>query len=108
MAALIGSHGAARFGGPGLPRPAAVIMAYMGHADIFVSEPPTFAVVGERDGISPPASMQRRVDALQRLGIPTAFRVYPRIGHGFGLGIGTSADGWIGEAIAFWKLHVPR
>jgi acetyl esterase/lipase len=108
MAALIASHGAARFGGPDLPRPATVVMAYTGHADIAASEPPTFAFVGERDGISPPASMQRRIDALRRLGAPTTFRVFPRVGHGFGLGIGTSAEGWVGDAIAFWRSHIPR
>ena len=68
MAAAVGSHGAQRFGGPDLPRPAAVVMAYTAHADMAADEPPTFAVVGVEDGISPPASMRRRVDALTRAG----------------------------------------
>ncbi|MCU4178509.1 alpha/beta hydrolase [Bosea sp. BH3] len=107
MAAFIGSHGAARFGGPDLPRPAVVVTAYTAHSDVGESEPPTFAVVGSRDGIAPPASMERRVDALRRLGTEVDYRVYPGVGHGFGLGIGTSAEGWIREAIQFWRRQ-PR
>ncbi|HEV7335075.1 MAG TPA: alpha/beta hydrolase [Bosea sp. (in: a-proteobacteria)] len=105
MAALIGSHGAARFGGPDVPRPAAVIMAYTAHADIGTVEPATFAVVGARDGIAPPESMERRIAILRSMGAETDYRVYPDVAHGFGPGIGTSAEGWIGEAIRFWQLQ---
>jgi hypothetical protein len=41
MAAAIGSHGVARFGGGELPRPAAVVMAYTGHVEVASDEPPT-------------------------------------------------------------------
>jgi acetyl esterase/lipase len=108
MAASIGSHGAARFGGADLAKPSAVVMAYTAHADLSSSEPPTFVVVGERDGISPPAAMERRVDALRRAGTEVNYRKYPGVGHGFGLGIGTSAEGWIEEAIRFWRGHQSR
>lgn len=108
MAASIGSHGARRFGGPDLPRPATVVMAYTAHADVGGSEPPTFALVGEQDGISPPSAMRRRVDALRGAGAAVDYRVYSRVGHGFGLGVGTSAEGWIDEAIQFWARHQPR
>jgi len=107
MAAFIGSHGTAQFGGRDLPRPAAVVTAYTAHSDIGKSEPPTFAVVGARDAIAPPASMERRVEALRRLGTEVDYRVYPGIGHGFGLGIGTRAEGWISEAVQFWQRQ-PR
>jgi acetyl esterase/lipase len=70
MAAAIGSYGTAQFGEPELPHPAAVIMAYTGHADYSSNEPPTFVVVGERDGIAPPAAMERRVAALRSIGTP--------------------------------------
>lgn len=53
MAAAIGSHGTARFGGPALPKPSAVVMAYTAHSDLAAEEPATFVVVGEHDGISP-------------------------------------------------------
>lgn len=103
MAAAIGSHGAARFGGHDVSKPAAVIMAYTGHSEIADSEPPTFVVVGENDAIAPPAVMARRVAALRAAGTPTEFRRYPNLGHGFGPGVGTSAEGWLGHALRFWE-----
>lgn len=103
MAAAIGSHGSAAFGGDALPKPATVVMAYTSHSDIAASEPPTFALVGETDGIAPPASMERRVAALRRMGTPVDYRVYPNLGHGFGPGVGTSAAGWIDDAVRFWS-----
>jgi acetyl esterase/lipase len=103
MAAAIGSHGAARFGGDDVARPAAVIMAYTGHSDSAKSEPPTFVVVGENDTIAPPSAMARRVAVLRAAGTPTEFHRYPNVGHGFGPGIGTSAEGWLGHAVRFWE-----
>jgi acetyl esterase/lipase len=108
MAASIGSHGVARFAGEELPKPAAVVMAYTAHADLSSDEPPTFAVVGDQDGISPPAAMERRVGALRRSGTEVEYRKFPGVGHGFGPGIGTSAEGWVDEAIRFWRRHQPR
>ncbi|CAN7262337.1 alpha/beta hydrolase [Bosea sp. LjRoot9] len=108
MVASIGSHGVARFGGEELPKPSVIAMAYTAHSDHAAEEPPTFAVVGERDGISPPSAMKRRISDLRRVGAEVAYREYPGVGHGFGLGIGTSAEGWIGDAIRFWRRHQPR
>ena len=105
MAASIGSHGAAEFGGAVLPPPSAIVLLYTGHSDVAAPEPPTFVAVGERDGIAPPAVMERRVAALRRAGTDVEYHRYPRVGHGFGLGVGTSAEGWIGDAIRFWMRH---
>ena len=102
MAAAIGSHGAARFGGRDLPLPSTVVMAYTAHSDHAPSEPPTFVVVGDRDGISPPSSMERRIESLRRAGNLVEYRKFPDLGHGFGAGKGTSAEGWINEALRFW------
>ncbi len=106
MAANVGSHGVTPFGRSDLPGPAAVIMAYTGHADRGPREPPTFAVVGEQDGIAPPSVMERRIAALRAAGTPAELRVYRGLGHGFGLGTGTSAEGWISTAARFWAYHV--
>lgn len=108
MVAAIGSHGAARFGGDELVRPSAVVMAYTGHQDVATREPPTFVVVGEDDGISPPAVMARRVAALRAAGTPTKFRRHPNLGHGFGTGVDTTAEGWVREAIDFWTSFMKR
>lgn len=103
MAVYLGSYGPAAFGGAELPRPGAVIMQYTGHSDYTRNDPPTFAVVGEDDGIANWRTMERRTDALKKLGIEAVFHKYPGLGHGFGLGVGTSAEGWIGDAVSFWE-----
>jgi hypothetical protein len=46
--------------------------------------------------------MRRRVNVLRSLGTRGEFKVYRGLGHGFGSGIGTVAQGWIGDAINFW------
>ena len=108
MAASIGSHGAARFGGDALPKPAAVVMAYTGHSDTSADEPPTFVVVGEQDRISPPALMERRVRILRQAGVMVTYRQVPGLGHGFGAGTGTAAQRWIDDAVHFWERAAGR
>ena len=103
MAAAVGSHGTAAFGGDDLPKPAIVVMAYTGHSDVSMDEPPTYVVVGENDGIAPPAVMERRIDALRKAGTEVEYRKFKDVGHGFGVGTGTRAEGWISDAIRFWR-----
>ena len=106
MAAAIGSHGPSNFGGDVLPKPSTVVMAYTGHSDYSSPEPPTFVVVGEDDGIAPPAVMERRIAALRATGTEAEYHRYPGLGHGFGLGTGTRAEGWIDRAIRFWERAI--
>lgn len=106
MAAWLGSYGPAAFGGDDLPQPSAVIMQYTGHSDYTENDPPTFACVGEGDGIANWRTMERRLTAMSTLGIPTEFHHYPGLPHGFGLGTGTVAEGWLDEAVAFWKAQM--
>ena len=105
MAAWLGSYGPAAFGGDDLPQPVAVIMQYTGHSDYTENDPPTYACVGERDGIADWRTMQRRLDTMSALGIPTEFHHYPGLPHGFGLGTGTAAEGWLDEAVSFWEAQ---
>jgi acetyl esterase/lipase len=108
MAAAIGSHGTTRFGAPELPKPSAIVMAYTGHSELGSSDPATFVVVGERDGIALPAIMERRVALLRRAGTEVEYHKYAGLGHGFGLGAGTSADGWVTDAVRFWEKQIRR
>ena len=105
MAAWLGSYGPEAFGGDNLPRPAAVIMQYTGHSDYTENDPPTFACVGENDGIANWRIMRSRMQNLEALGIPVEFHHYPGLRHGFGLGTGTAAEGWIDDAAAFWEEY---
>lgn len=106
MAAWLGSYGPAAFGGDELPQPGTVVMQYTGHSDYTENDPPTFACVGESDGIANWRTMQRRLDAMRALGIPTEFHHYPGLPHGFGLGTGTVAEGWLEEAVDFWEAQM--
>jgi acetyl esterase/lipase len=106
MAAAIGSHGTASFGGDDLPGPAAVVMAYTGHSEVAPIEPPTFVVVGEHDAIAPPSVVEKRVAALRSVGAEVEFHRYSGLGHGFGPGTGTSAEGWLDRAVRFWEKAI--
>lgn len=106
MAAWLGSYGPAEFGGDDLPQPGAVIMQYTGHTEYTENDPPTYACVGEDDGIANWHTMEQRLEQLSALGIPTEFHHYPGLGHGFGIGTGTAAQGWVDEAIAFWEAQM--
>lgn len=106
MAAFIGSHGVAAFGGDDLPKPAAVVMAYTGHSDSASDEPPTFVIIGERDGIASPSAMERRIAILRRAGTDVEYHKYKGLGHGFGPGTGTEAEGWIANATRFWAKFI--
>ena len=106
MAAWLGSYGTAAFGEKDLPRPSAVIMQYTGHTDYVKNDIPTYACVGEDDWIANWQTMERRLNNMSALGIPTEFHKYPNLGHGFGLGIGTIAEGWLNDAVAFWEMQI--
>ena len=106
MAAWLGTYGPAAFGGDDLPQPGTVVMQYTGHSEYSEADPPTFACVGEADGIASWRTMQRRLQAMSALGIPTEFHHYPGLPHGFGLGTGTVAEGWLDQAVAFWEAQM--
>lgn len=106
MAAYLGSYGPAAFGGDELPRPGTVVMQYTGHSEYMENDPPTYVCVGENDGIASWRTMEARLERMNALGIDTEFHKYPGLGHGFGLGTGTVAEGWIEDAVAFWEKHM--
>lgn len=103
LVAMLGSYGTQAFEQGSHPRPAAVIMQYTGYSDFTRNDPPTFAVVGENDWIASPSVMERRIRNLAAAGVKTQFRSYANLGHGFGLGTGTAAQGWLDEAVKFWQ-----
>lgn len=75
MAAWLGSYGTAAFGEKDLPQAGAVIMQYTGHSEYSESDPPTYACVGENDGIANWRTMEARLNRLNELGIPTEFLI---------------------------------
>lgn len=105
MVAYIGSHGAARFGGDSLPGPSTIVMAYTGHSAFSKSDPPTFVTVSANDRIVNIATVEKRVQTMREAGIEVEYLKFLNAGHGFGLGVGTDAEGWFEQASRFWEKH---
>lgn len=108
MAAWLGSYGTEHFGEKELPRPAAVIMQYTGFSEYSKDDPPTYVCVGDSDGIANWKVMKSRLDSMSALGIDTEFHVYKGLGHGFGIGTGTAAEGWLDGAVSFWEKQTEK
>lgn len=105
MAAWLGSYGTAYFGEEEYPAPAAVIMQYTGLSSVTGQEPPTYACVGTSDYIASYESMEQYISRLRRNGTNAEIEVFTGLSHGFGLGEGTVADGWINRAMDFWQQN---
>ena len=103
MAAWLGSYGTAYFGEDSYPAPAAVIMQYTGLSEVTGNEPPTYACVGTSDGIASYRSMERYISQIKQNGTNADIEVFKGLSHGFGLGQGTVAEGWIDRAVSFWQ-----
>lgn len=103
MTAYLSSYGTEAFGEKSYPRPKAAIIQYTGHSEYTINDPPTYMCVGENDGIASWRIMESRADAMRSVGIDIEFHKYPGLGHGFGLGTGTVAEGWLDDAVAFWE-----
>ena len=108
MAAWLGTYGTEEFGEDACPRPAAVIMQYTGLSEVTGNEPPTYCCVGTSDGIAPYRVMEERVRRIRANGTDAEIEVFQGLPHGFGLGEGTVAEGWIDHAIAFWERQMAR
>ena len=105
MAAWLGSYGTAYFGEEEYPAPAAVIMQYTGLSSVTGHEAPTYACVGTSDYIASYESMEQYISRLRRNGTNAEIEVFTGLSHGFGLGEGTVADGWINRAMDFWQQN---
>jgi acetyl esterase/lipase len=106
MAARLSSHGTRAYGQREYPKPATAVIAYTAHSDYTPNDPPTYTIAGGRDGIAPPGTMERRVNAMRAAGVTVEYHVFPNAPHGFGLGIGTSVEGWINNAVRFWERYM--
>lgn len=107
MAATLGNADYLRqYAGTDIPQAAAVVMQYTGYAEASRSDAPTYACVGANDSIANWRTMRSRLERLGGYGIPTEFHSYAGMPHGFGLGIGTIAEGWIDGAVAFWESQM--
>jgi acetyl esterase/lipase len=106
MAGNIALNGVFRYVGGNIPKPSTAIIAYTGQSSYSNDFSPAFFVQSENDGIAPVSVVDRRVENLRNAGVEVEYRKYRTAGHGFGLGVGTDAEGWINYAIQFWKKYI--
>lgn len=112
-ARLVGNialHGVSAYGGGNLPKPATAVIAYTGQSTYSSDFSPTFITVAANDWIANVNTVEKRVENLKNAGVDVEYRRYESAGHGFGLGTGTDAEGWVDLAVQYWLRHieVPR
>lgn len=106
------TYGAGRFApaGRGL-HPAANVIAYTYldfDARFGPDGPAGYFITGAEDWIVPVESTAKDARALAAAGVDALVRTPPGVGHGFGTGRGTSADGWVRDAVSFWEAHMGK
>lgn len=106
MAGNIALNGVSAYGGGNLPKPATVVIAYTGQSSYSRDFSPAFITVAANDGVANINTVERRVENLRTAGVDVEYRRYQTAGHGFGLGTGTDAEGWLDLAVQFWQRHV--
>ncbi len=69
--------------------------------------PATYIIQGDNDFIiSAETNSAVMVEKLKEYGVPYYYRVCEGLNHGYGLGIGTVAEGWVEECIDFWQAQI--
>jgi acetyl esterase/lipase len=106
MVGNIALNGVSAYGGGNLPQPATVVIAYTGQSSYSSDFSPAFITVAANDGIANMNTVERRVENLRNAGVEVEYRRYQSAGHGFGLGTGTDAEGWMDLAVQFWQRHI--
>lgn len=108
MVGNIALNGIAAYESDDLPKPSTVVIAYTGQSSFSEGFPPTFITVSADDSIVNVSAVDRRVMNLRSAGVEVEYRRYKTAGHGFGLGNGTDAEGWLSHAVKFWEKHLDR
>lgn len=81
-------------------------MQYTGLSGTDGQEPPTYACVGTSDGIASYRTMEKRIEQIKAQGTDAEIEIFDGLHHGFGLGEGTAAKGWIDRAVSFWERNM--
>ena len=67
---------------------------------------PAFFIVGKNDDIVPWEDVKERVDSMKNAGCIVEDHIIDNLKHGFGVGKGTNAEGWIEWAVKFWEKNM--
>lgn len=89
--------------------PAASIIAYTYYAGsprFTRNDPAAYFIVGTEDWIVSWQEVKERAEEMKAVGIPVECHILKHTQHGFGIGTGTPAEGWVEQAISFWKKNM--
>lgn len=107
MVGNIAMYGASYFG-HNVPKPGMAVIVYTGQTSYSADFPPTFLAVSTNDGIASASVMEQRAQHLRSAGVDVEFHKYQSAGHGFGVGTGTDAEGWMDLAVRFWEKYITK
>jgi acetyl esterase/lipase len=108
MVGNIAYYGINAFTSGNYPAPVTVVIAYTGQSLYDKGFPATFIIVSTDDRIASVSTVERRVRNLKNAGVIVSYERYENAGHGFGLGKGTDAEGWLLRAVHFWQSQMRR
>ncbi len=78
-------------------------MQYTGLSEVTGNGPATYNCVGTLDGIADYRIMKTRINRIKANGTDAMIEIFDGLSHGFGLGEGTVAEGWLDSAVNFWE-----
>lgn len=108
MVGNIAYYGVNAFAPGNYPEPVTAVIAYTGQSLYGGNFPPTFITVSANDPIANVRVMESRARNLKNAGVTVQYERYEKAGHGFGLGTGTDATGWLYKAVDFWKSQMEQ
>ena len=82
------------------------IKRYSAEYNIGDGYPPAYAVHSHDDEAVHFHTSLRFCETLRKAGIPCMLREVDGCGHGFALGRGTPAEGWLEQAMDFWRRNI--
>lgn len=95
----------------GLLHPAANMIAYTYFAkgtSFSPTDPPAYFIAGTDDWIVPWREVDKRAKTMLAAGIDVEYHILKGTKHGFGVGNGTAAEGWIDQAVCFWEKQLGK
>lgn len=87
-------------------RPVCVISEYPSSVSVSPASPAQYICAGEDDDAGLLSVLETQAAELKKNNIRSVFSSFSHAGHGFGLGAGTGAEGWVNDALRFWEAEL--
>ena len=92
-------------------KPCTSVIAYTYFCDNPVfskDDAPAYFIVGKNDAIVDWRDVKERIDNMKKGGCIVEEHIINNLKHGFGVGRGTKAEGWIDQAVKFWEKNMKK